>query len=301
VSVLPKNKSRKYMAKKSNLRAIVALIFVSLGLAACVSQVPSNEGLVNIPPPPSLQAPLESVITVGLPNGFTQSGLLSRSRNERRIKYLVILAPGYPGILRPALRPDGSVNIRQAGNFLIRARGFLIDHDIATLAVDCRSDFDSICDDFYQASPERVRDLEILIAQTRQDLPSVEEVWIVSTSRGALTSAAAVRYGGNTFNGAVHTAGVMDPIRDLGREGPRLREEFLIHHAQDPCSLTPYSRAEQVSKERDISLITARGGRAWGLACQAFTQHGFNGIEHLVMARIRGLIRGTERDQLNIP
>ncbi len=280
---------------------IAISFFVSFGLTACVNQTPTNESAVNIPPPSTPQTLWESVISVGLPNGFIQSGLLSRPSNERRIKYLVILAPGYPGVLRPALRPDGSVNMRQTGNFLIRARGFLVDHDIATLAVDCRSDFDQICDDLYQASPERIRDIEILIAQTRQDLPAVEEVWIVSTSRGALTSAAAVRYGGNTFHGAVHTAGVMDAIRGLGREGPRLRAEFLVHHAQDPCSLTPYSRAEQVSKDRDISLITARGGRAWGLACQAFTQHGFNGIEHLVMARIRGLIRGTERDQLNIP
>lgn len=243
----------------------------------------------------------ESILTVGLPNGFTQSGLLSRPSNEMRIRYLVVLAPGYPGVLRPALRADGTMNIRQAGNFLIRARGYLADHDIATLTIDCRSDFDPICEDLYQASPERVQDIGVLIAQTREVLPSLEEVWLVSTSRGALTSAAAVRYGGNIFHGAIHTAGVLDAVRSLGRGGPRLKEEFLVHHVNDPCSWSPYSLAEQISKERDIFLISAHGGRAWGLPCDAFTQHGFNGIEHLVMARIRGLIRGTERDKPNIP
>lgn len=290
------------MKNSTCLDALILALLISFSLSACSSEAPTNGAVPNIssshPPPQNLW---ETIITVGLPSGFTQSGLLSRAGNEMRIKYLVILVPGYPGVLRPAIRPDGAVNMRQAGNFLIRARGYLVDHDLATLTVDCRSDYDLICDDLYQASPERIRDIEILIAQARQDLPTVEEIWIVSTSRGALTSAAAVRYGVDTFHGAIHTAGVLGAVGNLGREGPRLKVEFLVHHAHDPCSLATYSRAEQVSKERDVPLITARGGRAWGLACQAFTQHGFNGIEPLVMARIRGLIRGTERDKLSIP
>ncbi len=291
----------KYLRVNKKFYSVFSIIFTLFLITSCAAQMPTNENRIGMPVAPPAQPLFESVLTVGLPNGFSQSGLLSRPGNERRIRYLVVLAPGYPGVLRPALRPDGTVNLRQAGNFLIRARGYLADHDIATLTIDCRSDFGPICEDLYQASPERIHDIGILIAQTREILPNIEEIWIVSTSRGALTSAAAVRYGENLFHGAIHTAGMLDAVRNLGREGPRLREEFLVHHINDPCSRTPYSLAEQVSKERDIALITARGGRAWGLPCEAFTQHGFNGIEHLVMARIRGLIRGTERDKLNIP
>lgn len=251
------------------------------------------------PAPSALNERIISVTTIG---GTTQAGVLSIRGDASEVRYLAVIIPGNPGILRPNEAPDGSIRIRQVGNFLIRSRHHLVDNDIAALLVDCRSDFLQMCEDGYQASDERVRDIEALVARTRSHLPAVAEAWIVSTSRGAIASAAVVKFAKTTFSGAIHTAGMLDRARELGLDFRGAMPQFLIHHSDDPCPVTPYSSARELAREREIPLITARGGNGFsGRPCDAFTQHGFTGIEAAVMRRVRAVMRGEDRAAGSVP
>jgi hypothetical protein len=273
------------------------LAFALLATNGCTNE--SNTSQLAASTPPALSETIISVRTLG---GATQAGVLSMRGDASEVRYLAVIIPGNPGILRPTDGPDGSVRTRQAGNFLIRSRRHLVDNDIAALLVDCRSDFLQMCEDGYQASEDRVRDIEALVAHTRSQLPAVSEIWMVSTSRGAIASAAAVRYAGTTFSGAIHTAGMLDRARELGLDFRGTVPQFLIHHVEDPCPVTSYASARNLAGEREIPLITARGGSGFsGRPCDAFTQHGFTGIESTVMGRVRAVIRGVDRTAGTVP
>jgi len=244
----------------------------------------------------------ETIISVTTPSGAMQTGVLSMRGDASEARYLAVIIPGHPGILRPTNGPNGAVRVRLAGNFLIRSRHHLVDRDIPALLVDCRSDFQEACMDEYQASEDRVRDIEALVRRTRALLPAVSQIWIVSTSRGALTSAAAVSFGERTFTGAIHTAGMIDRARELGLDFRGAMPQFIIHHADDPCYVTSFASARTLAREQSITLITARGGNGFrGRLCDAYTQHGFNGIEPAVMGRVREVIRGTDRTNRSVP
>ncbi len=284
------------MAGKGGV-ACIWVALVVLIVSGCTDERPQT--LPPLDAPPSLN---ETVISAATSGGVTQAGVLSMRGSASEVRYLAVIIPGYPGILRPTQLPNGAVRIRQAGNFLIRSRHHLVDSDIAALLVDCRSDFEQACADEYQASEERVRDIETLVRQARSLLPALSEVWIVSTSRGVLASGAAVTFGEGTFSGAIHTAGMFDRSRELGLTFRGAMPQFIIHHADDPCSITSYASAQRLARGEGMTLITARGGSGFtGRACEAYTQHGFAGIEPEVMGRVRAVIRGTDRADRRVP
>lgn len=71
-----------------------------------------------------------------------------------------------------------------------------------------------------------------------------------------------------------------------------------VHHADDPCRVTPYSQAQQHAGKTRSPLITVRSGNAGrGEACKAFTQHGFVGMEaETVRAMKAWVVQGVVSD-----
>lgn len=273
------------MVPRGATRARIALLALGLALGGCA------EGAA-VPTPPAR----EEVVAVPRPGGTTQSGILSVQPDAASPRLLAVLVPGLPGVLRPVQTGPGTVRTQMGGNFLIRSRTLLLAPDIATLAVDCRSDFQRNCPDDYQASEARVRDIEALVAEARRTLPGIREVWLVSTSRGAIASAAAVRYAQGGFAGIVHSAGVLDLAQELGLDFRGATPQYLVHHVGDPCPATRYSSAVRLSQGAGIPLLTAEGGNGFtGPACEARTQHGFWSIEPRVVARLQRLMRGEDR------
>ena len=249
------------------------------------------------------QSPVEKIISVDSSNGAKQSGVISRLPNAEEPIILVAIIPGSPVLARATANYFTSqINIQQGGSFVVRERLRLLDNDIATLVIDCRSDFSTACEDRYQMSEQRFMDIRPLIDLVKSSLPSIKQVWLLSTSRGYFTSASITKYSNNYFAGVIHTAGVVDmvvkyPEAIIKSSTP----QFFVHHADDPCNITKYSTAKNVAAQIEAPLITVYGGSGYfGGACQAHTQHGFKGMEGKVMANISKLIKTGSVEQAEV-
>jgi hypothetical protein len=204
----------------------------------------------------------------------------------------LVVVPGHPGVLRPRLTDAGQVTTRQKGNFLVRARPHLLSEQVAILLIDCRSDFETLCTDAYQASAQRAQDIALLVQAVKTKLPSIVQVWAVSTSRGTITTAGLLQHGQNLYSGVVHTAGTYSLAKAQGLAfGPFKTPQFIFHHLHDPCPITLYRDAAAVASQWGVGLVTVEGGAGFrGEACQAFTQHGFTGREEKVARAILRLV-----------
>jgi predicted esterase len=174
-----------------------------------------------------------------------------------------------------------------SGNFLVRARGEFVANGIATAVVGASSDRtapDWLTDQF-RMSAEHAQDIgaAVEVLRTRFRRP----VWLVGTSRGTLSAAAAGLQLGRRIDGVVLTSG-MNSIKNL--EIDRFEVPVLIvHHERDTCRVTDYRDLPQVTgklKAPRSEVLTFSGGRSEGPACEAMAFHGFNGIEAEVIRAI---------------
>ncbi len=234
----------------------------------------------------------EVIISVKTPSGLEQQGVLSKLDNANTPKKLIVVVSGHPGVIRPRINDQGKITTRQNGNFLVRSRHHLVSDQVITLLLDCRSDFESACPDHYQASAERAKDIDELVREVKKRFPSIEETWALSTSRGVLTTAGLLKHAQSAYAGIIHTAGTYNKVREQGLDfGPFKTPQYIFHHRQDPCTITPYKDAVGLSKTWGAVLLTVDGGSGFkGDPCQAFTQHGFAGLEEKVSVAIRRLV-----------
>jgi alpha/beta superfamily hydrolase len=250
----------------------------------------------------------EEVISVTLDGGKNQQGVLSIKKGTQNHTRLAVLLPGYPSVVRPVVLDGTMQSSRIAGNFLIRARRHLVDDAIATLLVDCYSDSGDICSGSYQASAARQQDVQKLIDTVRERLTSIQQVWLVGTSMGTISSSFMPLYSPSKYAGAIHTAAITEPnaprsYRELDEFDYRRSgvPQFFVHHRNDPCSLTTYAGAKQITERQGIPLISVSGGEGFrGDACGAMTEHGFRGMERATMLAIGSLIRTGVVEQFEI-
>ena len=234
----------------------------------------------------------EVIISVRTPSGLEQQGVLSMLDNASTPKKLIVVVSGHPGVTRPRINDQGKITTRQNGNFLVRSRHHLISDQVITLLLDCRSDFESVCPDSYQASAERAKDIDDLVQVVKKRFPSIEQTWALSTSRGVLTTAGLLKHAQGAYTGIIHTAGTYSKVREQGLDfGPFQTPQYIFHHRQDPCPITLHKDAVTLSRTWGIVLVTVDGGSGFrGDPCQAFTQHGFAGREEKVAVAIRRLV-----------
>ena len=250
----------------------------------------------------------EELVSVDLVESKRQAGVYSTKMGSPGPTRLAVLLPGYPSVVRPVVEGGVMTGSKLNGNFLIRSRRHLVDDSVATLVVDCQSDSGDTCSSSYQASRQRQEDVDKLIAEVRKRAPSINEVWLVGTSMGTISSSFMPVYNPTGYTGAIHTASITEPYaqgsyRELGGFDYKRASlpQFLVHHSNDPCALTTYSGAKQIAGKYSIPLITVTGGEGFqGGACQAFTEHGFRGKEKEVMAVIGAIIKTGRANQLEI-
>lgn len=235
---------------------------------------------------------IEEIVTVTTRSGHQQAGVLGTSGPGSQPTKLLVIVSGHPGVTRPFVSATGRIQTKQDGNFLVRSRKYLVSGSVATLLLDCRSDFETLCTDEYQASVVRTEDIQLLVDQVRQRVPSLSEVWAVSTSRGVITTAAIAQHAPARYQGVIHTAGTYGKAIDQGVRFERASvRQYFVHHKDDPCAMTLHEHAVAVTSKHGHPLITVLGGGGFrGQPCQAFTQHGFTGQEEKVARAIRGLV-----------
>ena len=247
----------------------------------------------------------EELVTVDLDKDAKQTGLFSIKSGSKNHSRLAVFIPGYPSVFRPAVENGVMVSTKLSGNFLIRSRRHLADESIAILTVDCQSESGDICSSSYQASNERQLHIQKLISEIKKRYPTIQEVWLIGTSMGTISSSFMPTYAPKSYAGAIHTAAITEPIaRNSYRELINFDykksgiPQFFIHHKDDPCYLTTWSGAKSISDKYGIPLITVFGGSNFqGNPCNAFTEHGFRGKESEVMQTIREIILpGTSKN-----
>jgi predicted alpha/beta hydrolase family esterase len=240
----------------------------------------------------------EKLLTADLGGGVKQDAVLSLRAGSRNQKFLAVLLPGTPGVLRPEVSGDQMTSSRLPGNPLIRARRLIATDQIALLAVDCRSDSGDECKKSYQSSPQREKDLNAVIELAKKEIPSISQVWLVGHSAGTMTAAFMGKFNQTAYAGIIYLATISDPYkkgsyRSLGDfdYGAIKIPQVFIHHKEDPCFATTYDSVEKIAKRFNLPLITVTGGSDFkGGPCEPYSQHGFRGTEGLVMRKVGELI-----------
>jgi hypothetical protein len=258
--------------------------------------------------PEHAQGLKEELVSVDLEGNKKQVGVYSTKIGSNHPTKLAVILPGHPSVVRPVVENGVMTGSKLAGNFLIRARRFLVDENVASLVVDCQSESGEYCTSSYQASKQRQTDVDTLIAEVKKRVPSIKETWLVGTSMGTISSSFMPIHNPTGYAGAIHTAAITDPYargsyRELGdfdyKKAPI--SQFFIHHANDPCVLTTYPSAKSISDKYNIPLVTVTGGSGFqGAACAALTEHGFRGKEKEVMNAVTAIIRTGKAAQLEI-
>lgn len=208
---------------------------------------------------------------------------------------VILLAGGHGGL---QIDEAGGFGWGQ-GNFLIRSRQHFADAGLLTVIVDAPSDRQR--PPFlagYRQGAEHAEDLAAVIAWLRRQTP--RPVWLVGTSRGTQSAAAvATRLPAAAGpDGLVLTASILNdpkstPVPALPLD--RLQIPVLVvHHENDACRYCAYGDLPMLMDKLTAlprhALLSFQGGNNQGDPCEAWSHHGFNGIEQEVVRQIAGWI-----------
>jgi pimeloyl-ACP methyl ester carboxylesterase len=212
-------------------------------------------------------------------------------------KAAVILLAG--GLGRLKIFDNGG--IRNEGNFLVRSRSLFAQQGLATLVLDAPSDQAGGMAVSFRESADHVADLAAAIAWARAQWG--KPVWLVGTSRGTQSAAhAAVALAADARgpDGIVLTSSILARSKRDG--GTPVQEQplnklkipvLVVHHESDPCPICAPSLLRELKlPAANSKLVMESGGVSTGDPCEAFSHHGYNGIEGAVVADISAFIIG---------
>ncbi len=242
---------------------------------------------------PNLSHP-NQVVTVSAQE-YSISGLVTHLRDAKAFKYGVALFPGYPGIMR--LREEnGQLRFELRGNFLVRSRRHWLDDETLVVVVDAPSDQWATFNQGFRESPRYGADVAALLNETGRRF-GVADWTFVGTSEGSVSAFHAARMNPGLAQRVVLTASLFQ----ASRNGPGLSAAawdglsarlLWVHHEDDPCRFTSYRDARRFAEKSRSPLVTVRGGGPGrGDACEAFTAHGFVGIESETVTAIRSWVK----------
>lgn len=223
--------------------------------------------------------------------GYTISGLVTHLRDAKAFKYGVALFPGHPGIMR-LREEDGHPRLELRGNFLVRSRRHWLDGETLVVVVDAPSDQWATFHQWFRESPRYGADVAALLQETSRRF-GVEDWTFVGTSEGSVSAFHAARMNPGLARRIILTASVFQASRNgpglSGVAWDGLSARLLwVHHEDDPCTYTSYRDALRFAEESRSPLVTVRGGAPGrGDACQAFTAHGFVGLESETVSAMR--------------
>lgn len=234
-------------------------------------------------------------IVVAQRGSYTIAGLASHADVAPRFRFGIALFPGHPGILR-LREAGGEPQYELRGNFLVRSRRHWHDGETMVLVLDAPSDEWHSFEQTFRARPRYGEDVAALLREVSARY-GVEDWTFVGTSEGSVSAFHAARMNQDLAKRLVLTASVFRATRN----GPglssaawsELRIPLLwVHHEDDPCEFTSYNDARYFSGRTRSPLLTVRGGGPGkGGACQAFTAHGFVGVERETVLAMRSWAR----------
>jgi hypothetical protein len=239
-----------------------------------------------------------SLVTLNTRPGVTQKFVLMKPNLAIAS---VILFAGGDGVL--SLSADGAGNPvigNLLGNFLVRTRQDYVDRGFMVALIDVSSDHANGIG-LARGSAEHAQDIAAVVAYMRQQVGM--PVWLVGTSAGSQSAAnAAVRLT-QGIGGMVLTSSVTVPsstavgVLYMDLESIRV-PAFIMSHAQDQCPVTPPADAQRIADRltgvpaKLVTLLTGGAAPVSG-PCDAYSQHGFFGIESQAVDAITNFIKST--------
>jgi pimeloyl-ACP methyl ester carboxylesterase len=190
------------------------------------------------------------------------------------------------------LLPGGSGNIGikngvpTSENFLVRSRDYFTGSGFNVTLVGKPTDVREL-DYAARVSPEHVEDLRKVVAAVKKE--SRLPVWLVGTSRGTVSAAAAaIAFGNEELAGIVLTSSVTSPKRTGAVPSQRLEAiripVLVMHHERDGCAVTRPKEAVWIFsglKNAPVKkqVMVDGGANPTGDPCEALHWHGYIGME----------------------
>ena len=243
------------------------------------------------------RAQTERVIDVVTRPGVTERLLLIETPGAKAT--VILFAGGHGGL---QIAPNGKIGWG-AGNFLVRTREMLAAQGLNVSTLDAPSDRQSepFLNGFRQ-SKNHAADARAVIAHLRQQL--AVPVWLMGTSNGTLSTAFLAtelpRESGGP-DGIVLTSSIL--TTKTGRPVTGMPLQFIkvpvlvVHHKEDACDHCrqadlPLLTGKLTGTPRKALLMFEGGSVRNADPCEAFTHHGYMGIEPDVIAKIAAWIAG---------
>lgn len=247
--------------------------------------------LASLLPPPSARAD-EIAVTIPTRSGVTETFAFA---SPAQPKAAAILFPGGEGSIGIS-SAFGAATIRRPGNFLIRSRDRFVALGIAAASLDAPSDSSGGISASFRASSEHAQDVAAVVAWLKQktNLP----VWLVGTSMGTISATNAAIHLGGAVDGVVLTSSVSAATKRLN--GPNVLSldldriavpVLVMDHVNDACPASPPGNAKviagRLTRSPRVAVTLIEGGDTpRSVACEAFSYHGYLGVEDKAVAAI---------------
>lgn len=185
---------------------------------------------------------------------------------------------------------SGGIGVRDGApkseNFLVRSRDHFAGSGFNVAVVGRPSDQNNL-DYEFRVSTQHLEDLRQVVAYLKRDtgLP----VWLVGTSRGTISAAAAaVAFGNKDLSGIVFTASVTSAKKTGAVPSQNLKAiqipVLVLHHERDACAVSRPKEVASIIKGLNNAPVKKQvmvngGGDPEGDPCEAKHWHGFIGME----------------------
>lgn len=235
-------------------------------------------------PAPAQKASLVSIET---PRGVKQKFIIIKP--DKPVASVILFAGGHG-----ALRLNGASSMGWGkGNFLVRSRDQFAAHNLMVAVIDAPSDQQGGMNAIFRMSGQHAQDIGAVAAYLKAQ--AAVPVWLVGTSMGTFSAA----------GGAIASKGVdgMVLTSTITRSQPHWKiahshpggvasmplgkitvPALIVSHKKDGCNITPAADAPKLRKAlnsaKTVDVVLLDGGSPpRSEPCQAYSQHGFLGIE----------------------
>jgi pimeloyl-ACP methyl ester carboxylesterase len=237
----------------------------------------------------------QKVVDLATRSGVTQRMIVLAPPDPKAT--VILFSGGDGGLL---IQADGTLT-RGKGNFLVRTRQLFADQGFLVAVVDTPSDRQSrpYLEGGFRQTAEHVADIKAVIAWARGQAKI--PVWLVGTSRGTQSAAyvaTELSSGDEGPDGLVLTSTILTdkkarPVPSMPLD--RLHIPVIVaHHKDDACPLCAYYRVptlmDKLTNVPRKQVLTFSGGESKGDPCEAFSYHGYNGIESDVVSQVSAAI-----------
>jgi len=212
----------------------------------------------------------DDLVTVKTPDG-TEVPYILTTNAPQKVAYGVILMPGGSGQLNPRMEGTRLV-MGFSGNFLIRSRGIFADRQFVAASTNSTT------------TAARI----LAIAADLEKRYGKIQIYVVGTSASTNSTMELADKIDGQVAGFIHSSS-FNRISSFDSRKFKSRHLIVIHD-KDSCRYTLPNNGQAAASKYGTELIVMTGGKSTGDECEAYSYHGFNGIERETVDRMKAWI-----------